>query len=74
MKSIQSILKDLEDDWDIDKQAQWLENYKLDPIRLGRMCEKFPALAKSWNDFKLVYELCRSQDDIDRQSDEDHPS
>jgi hypothetical protein len=51
----------------VEKQADWLVTYKIDPIRLGRMCEKFPALQKSWNDFKLVYELCRSQDDIDRQ-------
>lgn len=51
----------------IDDQHTWLNQYKVDPIRMGRMCEKFPALQKSWEEFKLVYELCRSQDDIDRQ-------
>ena len=51
----------------IDDQHNWLNQYKVDPIRMGRMCEKFPALQKSWEEFKLVYELCRSQDDIDRQ-------
>lgn len=56
-----------EEDLTLDKQSTWLEEYKLDPIRLGRMCEKFPALQKSWNEFKIVYELCRSQDDIDRK-------
>jgi hypothetical protein len=55
------------DDDGVEKQADWLVTYKIDPIRLGRMCEKFPALQKSWSDFKMVYELCRSQDDIDRQ-------
>ena len=59
---------DFPEDYDIDKQATWLETFKVDPIRLGRMCEKFPALQKSWDEFKIVYELCRSQDDIDRQT------
>jgi hypothetical protein len=34
---------------------------------LGRMCDQYPGLQKSWNEFKIVYELCRSQDDINRQ-------
>jgi hypothetical protein len=55
------------EEYDISKQADWMIQYKVDPIQLGRMCEQFPALQKSWNDFKLVYELCRSQDDINRQ-------
>ena len=68
MKHISQIFQQMHDeDWNIDRQTQWLETYKIDPIRLGRMCEKFPALQKSWSDFKMVYELCRSQDDIDRQ-------
>lgn len=56
------------EDWDIDKQAKYLETYKVDAIRLGRMCEKYPGLQNSWNEFKMMYELCRSQDDIDRQN------
>jgi hypothetical protein len=68
VKHISQIFQQMHDeDWNIDRQTQWLETYKIDPIRLGRMCEKFPALQKSWSDFKMVYELCRSQDDIDRQ-------
>lgn len=51
----------------IDQQSRWLDEYKIDSIKLGRMCEKFPGLQNSWNQFKLVYEVCRSQDDIDRQ-------
>jgi aryl carrier-like protein len=64
---IKDVLHEMYDDDDVEKQADWLVTYKIDSIRLGRMCEKFPALQKSWSDFKMVYELCRSQDDIDRQ-------
>jgi hypothetical protein len=68
VKHIKDVLHEMyEEDHSIDKQASWLEIYRLDPIRLGRMCEKYPALQKSWNEFKLVYELCRSQDEIDRE-------
>jgi hypothetical protein len=52
---------------DIDRQTRWLNEYKLDAVRVGRMCEKFPGLQNSWNQFKIMYDLCRSQDDIDRQ-------
>jgi hypothetical protein len=44
-----------------------MNDYKVDPIRLGRMCEQYPALQHSWEQFKLMYKLARSQDDIDRQ-------
>lgn len=53
---------------DIDKQTHWMNSYRIDPIKLGRMCDKFPGLQKSWEQFKITYELCRSQDDIDRQN------
>lgn len=56
-----------EEDLNLDKQTKWLTEYKMDPIQLGRMCDKYPALQKSWNDFKLVYELCRSEDENNRQ-------
>lgn len=52
----------------VDAQHEWMNRYRIDAIRMGRMCEKFPALQKSWDDFKLIYEICRSQDDIDRQT------
>jgi hypothetical protein len=45
-----------------DRQHQWLTEYKIDPITMGKMCDKFPALAKSWSQFKIVYELCRSEE------------
>lgn len=68
MKHIKDVLHEMHDDWDIDKQASYIEKYRIDAIRLGRMCDKFPALQKKWDEFKMIYELCRSQDDIDRQN------
>ena len=64
-----NVFHEMYDDFEssIDKQHIWARKYKMDPIRLGRMCEQFPALQKSWNEFKLVYELCRSQDDVNRK-------
>ena len=64
-----NVFHEMYDDFEssIDKQHIWARQYKLDPIRLGRMCEQFPALQKSWDEFKLVYELCRSHDDIGRK-------
>lgn len=47
--------------WDIEKQTQWINTYNINPLELGYLCEKFPALQKSWNEFKLVYNLCESQ-------------
>ena len=68
MKHIKDILHEMyEEDEHLDKQTQWMNDYRIDPIRLGRMCNQYPGLQKSWNEFKIVYELCRSQDDINRQ-------
>jgi len=68
VKHVKDVLHEMYEDWDIDKQAKYLETYKIDSIKLGRMCEKYPGLQNSWNEFKMMYELCRSQDDIDRQN------
>jgi hypothetical protein len=69
VKHIKDVLHEMYDDdsWDIDKQAKYLETYKIDAIKLGRMCEKFPGLQKSWEQFIIMYELCRSEDDSSRQ-------
>jgi hypothetical protein len=68
VKHIKDILHEMyEEDKHLDKQTQWMNDYRIDPIRLGRMCDQYPGLQKSWNEFKIVYELCRSQDDINRQ-------
>jgi len=47
-----------EDFGDLDKQNKWFQTYKLDPIKLGYMCEEYPALQKSWNEFMIIYNLC----------------
>ena len=52
----------------LDRQTKWIKGYQVDPLRLGRMCEEFPGLQKSWEQFKITYELCKSQDDINRQN------
>jgi len=46
-----------------DQQHEWMLEYKLDPIKMGLMCEKFPALAKSWSQFKMLYNLCKSEEE-----------
>lgn len=67
MKNIVDELAKIANDLKLDRQHGWLIEYKIDPIRLGRMCEKYPALQNSWEQFKLMYDIARSQDDIDRQ-------
>lgn len=68
MKHIGKILQDMcDEDPDIEKQASWLETYRINPIQLGRMCEQYPTLLTSWEHFKTVYEMCRSQDDNSQQ-------
>ena len=67
MKHIKDVLYEMYDDDGVEKQADWLVTYKIDPIKMGRMCEKYPALQKSWSEFKLVYDLCRSQHETDTE-------
>ena len=45
-----------------DQQHEWLMEYSINPIAMGKMCEKFPALAKSWSQFKMMYDLCKSEE------------
>lgn len=68
MKHIKDILYEMsQEDNHLDRQTHWMNEYRYDPIRLGRMCEKYPALQHSWEQFKLIYDIAKSQDDIDRQ-------
>ena len=52
---------------DLDTQHKWATDYRVDPLALGRMCLEFPGLQKSWEQFKIVYELCKSEDEINKQ-------
>jgi hypothetical protein len=67
MKHIRVELEHIARELKLDKQHGWMTDYKIDPIRLGRMCEQYPALQNSWEQFKLMYELARSHDETDRQ-------
>ena len=51
---------------DLDTQHKWAVQYRVDSLTLGRLCSEYPGLQKSWNEFKLVYELCRSADETNR--------
>lgn len=58
------IIKIEDDTWfDIDKQHHYLDKYRLDPIEVGYLCDKYPALKNSWEQFKIVFELCRNNDE-----------
>ena len=44
----------------MDEQHAWLKEYQVDRILLGSLCETNPALRKSWDQFKMMYDLCRA--------------
>lgn len=46
----------------LDTQYKWLKDYKIDPVQVGSMCEKYPALLVAWNQFKTTYEICDSNE------------
>ncbi len=50
---------------DIDKQHDYLMRYQIDSVELGQLCEKYPGLKNSWTQFKLLYDLCKTQKLID---------
>ena len=50
------------DDIDLDKQHQYITEFKTDPIEVGRLCEKFPALKNTWQQFLTVLEMCKEDD------------
>ena len=56
------------DQSDLDRQTKWIRHYQIDALKLGRMCEEFPGLQKSWEQFKIVYELCKSENETNRQT------
>jgi hypothetical protein len=47
---------------DLEKQHQHLLEYKINPIELGNLCERYPALKNSWNQFLTVLEMCKEND------------
>jgi hypothetical protein len=51
---------------DLDVQHEWFLEYNIDSLTLGRLCSEYPGLQKSWDQFKIVYDLCRSTDETNR--------
>ncbi len=54
----------------IDEQHNWMKTYSIDPIELGQMCEEYPSLERSWKQFKIVYELCKVENETDKHFSE----
>ena len=54
---------------DIEKQHEYMIKYKIDPIEIGRLCECYPGLQKSWEQFSNTLNLCKVQcvDQIDHR-------
>ena len=51
-----TISSDTVDTIDID----WLyNNMTIDPDKVEKMCEEYPALEKVWRNFKSVYDMCK---------------
>jgi hypothetical protein len=46
---------------DIDKQHEYLSEYKLDPIEIGILCDQYPGLKKYWEQFITTVNLCRNE-------------
>jgi len=69
VKQIKEVIHELWNDWedDVEQQSKWIETYRMDPIKIGRMCTKYPVLKNAWDQFRTTYELCKSQDDIDNE-------
>jgi hypothetical protein len=67
VKHIKDVLYEMyEEDGYLDQQTTWLTEYKIDPIKLGRLCEQYPALQIAWDQFKTTYEMCKAQDETNR--------
>ena len=49
-----------------DVQHTWLTEYRLDAMQMGRMCEKYPALKLAWEQFKTIHNMCKAEDEINR--------
>jgi len=47
---------------DIDKQHKYLNSFKLNPIEIGELCEKYPTLKNSWDQFLTILEMCKEND------------
>lgn len=51
---------------DIDKQYEFMIRYRTDPIEIGQLCEQFPGLQKSWDQFLTTLNLCKVAHETNR--------
>lgn len=51
---------------DIDKQYEYMVRYKTDPIEIGELCEKYPGLQKTWDQFLTTLNLCKEEHETNR--------
>lgn len=54
----------------LDLQYEWLNEYHVDSVELGRLCYDYPALKKSWSHFKTVYQMCKVEHEANREVSE----
>ena len=55
-----------------DYNISWPESTNINPDEVERMCKEYPALEKTWRNFKATYDLVK-QDWKGKQQDDDIP-
>lgn len=51
------------DEIDIEDQHRYITEFQINPVEIGFLCEKYPAVKNSWNQFLTIVELCRENND-----------
>jgi hypothetical protein len=44
---------------DIEKQHEYITTFKIDPIEVGMLCDKYPGLKNTWSQFMTMLEICK---------------
>jgi hypothetical protein len=47
---------------DIEKQNEYITTFKIDPIEVGSLCDKYPGLKNTWCQFLTMLELCKDSE------------
>lgn len=67
MKDIVDEIEKIASDLKLDRQHGWLNQYRIDSIKVGHLCGQYPALQIAWDQFKTTYEMCKAQYEVNRQ-------
>ena len=44
----------------LEKQNKFLQEYGgHNPVEIGILCEKYPALKRAWKQYKTLYKMCK---------------